>query len=301
MNCMREPQGEGFEAIGDEVGDAVAYFDQVRTADAGSAPRCSAAVARALDRRDRLSRFRSQFHFPQRDGDAEGGPGAQQCLYFVGNSLGLQPKGVRAEVEAHLLSWERRAVEGHFVGDRQWLPIEDSTRDLMAAVVGAEPEEVVCMNTLTVNLHLGMAAFYKPQGKRNKIVVERRCFPSDEYAVQSVVQLHGLDPEEAIVYIDRQAGEEQWCTEDIVRVIEAHVRASTELWPVTMSLLNLANEPFDSLLCWYMQGETIALVMLSGVQYLNGQLFDIASITAAGHRVVCSPISSQAAVCLLIQ
>lgn len=222
--CILGCWNAGFEVIGDARGGAVAYIDKLRATEVGGAARTSAAVARALDKKDRLSCFRSRFHFPQRDGDAECGLGAQRCRYFVGNSLGLQPKGVRAEIEAHLLSWERRAVEGHFVGDRQWLPIEDSTRDLMAAVVGAEPEEVVCMNTLTVNLHLGMAAFYRPRGKRNKIIVEHRCFPSDEYAVQSVVQQHGFDPDEAIVYIERKSGEEQWCTEEIVRLIEEHVR-----------------------------------------------------------------------------
>ena len=193
------PQGEGFETIGDSTGAAAVYIDQVRAADAGGADRSSVRLARALDRKDRLARFRERFHFPQRDGGAESGAGAAACRYFVGNSLGLQPTGVRDEVEAHLLSWERRAVEGHFVGNHQWLPIEDTTRDLMAAVVGAQPEEVVCMNTLTVNLHLGMAAFYRPEGSRNKIMVERRCFPSDEYAVQSVVLQHGLDPDDAIL------------------------------------------------------------------------------------------------------
>ena len=130
------PQGEGFEAIGDSTGAATVYIDQVRAADAGGADRSSVRLARALDRKDRLARFRERFHFPQRDGGAESGAGAAACRYFVGNSLGLQPTGVRDEVEAHLLSWERRAVEGHFVGNHQWLPIEDTTRDLMAAVVG---------------------------------------------------------------------------------------------------------------------------------------------------------------------
>ena len=108
------------------------------------------------------------------------------------------------------------------------------------------------MNTLTVNLHLGMAAFYRPTKRRYKIVVERRCFPSDEYAVQSIVRQRGLEPSDAMIYVDRREGEEQWRTEDI------------------LSLLSR-------------QGDEIALVMLSGVQYLNGQLFDIAAITAAGH------------------
>lgn len=211
----------------------------------------STRLSQELDDRDRLAEYREEFHFPRVAPSA--GAGGAAALYFVGNSLGLQPKAVRAEVEHHLQEWEDRAVEGHFTGPQPWMPIEDSTRSMMASVVGALPEEVVCMNTLSVNLHIGMTAFYRPTDARHKILVERRCFPSDDYAVQSQARIHGYDPQEAIVYFERREGEENWRTEDLVALLER-------------------------------EGDSIALVLLGGVQYLTGELMDIAAITAAAHQ-----------------
>ena len=134
--------------------------------------------ARELDRHDPLSEFRDQFWIPKR------ADGSEQ-LYFCGNSLGLQPKGVKAAVLDELTAWQELAVEGHFKGQRPWLSYNDLLRGPMAELVGAKPQEVVVMNALTVNLHLMMISFYRPRGQRRKILIEQQSFPSDRYAVES--------------------------------------------------------------------------------------------------------------------
>ncbi len=206
----------------------------------------SRAFARALDAQDALAALRSEFWMPKH-GDGE-------ALYFCGNSLGLQPKTVRLRVEEELLSWQTRGVEGHFRGERPWAHTDDFVRKQMARVVGAQTAEVVVMNGLTTNLHLMMIPFYQPTARRFRILIEKKSFPSDLYAVQSQILLRGFKVEDALVEIAPRNGEFTLRTEDILAEIGR-------------------------------LGDSLALVMFSGVQYYTGQLFDMKRITAAGKRV----------------
>ena len=217
------------------------------------------AAARALDAQDPLRHFREQFIFPKPPGSDS--PTSSETIttrktarYFCGNSLGLQPKTVRQAMLNELDHWAEHGVEGHFRGDLPWMHYHKFLTAQTAQLVGALPHEVVVMNTLTVNLHLMMASFYRPSGTRYKIVMEAGAFPSDQYAMESQARWHGLDPEKAIVEIAPRAGEEILRLEDILQTIE--------------------NE-----------GESIALVMFGGVNYYTGQYYDLEKITAAGHRV----------------
>ncbi len=198
-----------------------------------------------LDREDSLRGFREDFLFPQRE---DGGP----VLYFCGNSLGLQPRCVAGFVQEELDSWRELAVEGHFRGERPWTRYHELLRAPLAKLTGALPAEVVAMNTLTVNLHLMMVSFYRPEGRRNRVLIERQPFPSDRYAVESQVRLHGLDPSECIVELG--AGEAD-------RIIDE-------------SLIESFLER---------EGDRIALVLWPGVHYATGQRFDIRRITRAAH------------------
>lgn len=202
--------------------------------------------ARDLDQKDPLRHLRAEFWIPQTD------DGREQ-LYFCGNSLGLQPKSVEAAVQEELDAWKNLAVEGHFKGERPWLSYNEILREPMAELVGATPREVVFMNTLTVNLHLLMISFYRPVGRRNRIVIEAQCFPSDRYAVESQIRLHGLDPAECLVEI---------AADENTRLVE------------------------ESALEAYLdkQGEHVALVLWPGVQYASGQVFDLERIAAAAHK-----------------
>lgn len=201
--------------------------------------------AHEMDKADPLAAYRDQFHIPKtKDGD--------DCLYFCGNSLGLQPKALKEAMSQELLDWQNLGVEGHFQAKNPWLPYHEFLADHLAKLVGAKPSEVVAMNTLTVNLHLMMVSFYRPTQNRFKILIEGHAFPSDQYAVQSQVKFHGFDPKEAIIELHPREGERTIRTEDIEAVIEK-------------------------------EGESIALIMLGGVQYYTGQLFDMARITKAGH------------------
>lgn len=210
-----------------------------------SAYEASLAFAKRMDEQDALRQYREQFYFPQHNG--------QDCLYFCGNSLGLQPKSVQTYLERELEQWRTYGVEGHFRGEHPWMHYHKFLQQQMAHVVGAKESEVVVMNTLTVNLHLLMVSFYRPTQERFKIIMEAGAFPSDQYAVESQVKWHGFDPAEAIVEVAPRAGEETLRTEDIVATIETH-------------------------------GEQTALVMFGGVNYYTGQFFDLATITEAGHR-----------------
>jgi kynureninase len=226
--------------------------------------------AKAADDADPLREFRQRFHFP--NGEAGG-----EAIYFTGNSLGLQPKTTRGYIEQELDDWADLAVEGHFRAKNPWLPYHEFLTEQMARVVGAIPIETVVMNSLTVNLHLMMVSFYRPQGKRTKIVIEKGAFPSDQYAVQSQLKAHAawsssfswpsagdetsrgsVEPPKGgtpnLVELAPREGETTLRTEDIVETIERH-------------------------------GDEIALVMLGGVNYYTGQAFDMGSITEAGHRV----------------
>ncbi len=202
--------------------------------------------ARSLDAQDPLRRYREQFFFPQHHGT--------DVLYFCGNSLGLQPRSVRPALLAELDHWAEHGVEGHFRGEMPWLHYHKFLTEQAARLVGASPHEVVVMNTLTVNLHLMMVSFYRPDRQRFKIVMEGGAFPSDQYAVESQVRSHGFDPATAIVEVVPRPGEDVLRTEDIIEVIEQ-------------------------------EGDSVALVMFGGVNYYTGQFYDLEKITAAAHRV----------------
>jgi kynureninase len=204
------------------------------------------AFAQKSDLHDTLRSYRSQFIFPQH--------GNQDVLYFCGNSLGLQPQAVRQALLAELDQWAEHGVEGHFRGDMPWMYYHKFLTEPSARLVGALPQEVVVMNTLTVNLHLLMVTFYRPTPTRFKIVMEAGAFPSDQYAMESQVRAHGFDPETAIIEVAPRLGEDILRTEDILAVIER-------------------------------EGDSIATVMFSGVNYYTGQFYDLKAIAAAGHRV----------------
>jgi kynureninase len=205
----------------------------------------SLSYARTQDAADRLRPFRYQFHFPEHEGS--------HVLYFCGNSLGLQPKGVEQALMRELEHWRIHGVEGHFRGDMPWMYYHKFLAEQTAHIAGASPEEVVVMNTLTVNLHLMMVSFYRPTRERFKIIMEAGAFPSDQYALESQVRYHGFDPETAIVEVAPREGEEILRTEDIVATIEKH-------------------------------GASTALVMFGGVNYFTGQFFDLPAIVQAGHK-----------------
>ncbi|MFT5165539.1 MAG: kynureninase [Saprospiraceae bacterium] len=205
--------------------------------------------AKRMDAADPLKDFRTRFHLPiQKDGTP--------YVYLCGNSLGLQPKSIRAAIEQELSDWENYGVEGHLHAKNPWLPYHEFLTEAMAKVVGAKPMEVVVMNTLTVNLHLMMVSFYRPTAKRNKILIEYDAFPSDKYAVASQIQFHGYDPEESLIELKSREGEEIIRSEDIEKIIEE-------------------------------QGEEIALIMLGNTNYYTGQFFDMKKITELGHAKGC--------------
>ena len=206
----------------------------------------SLAFAQALDAADPLKSFQDAFHFPQHNGE--------KALYFCGNSLGLQPKSIEKAIQTELDYWKKNGVENWFAGEKPWLSYHAELSDLAAPIVGALPAEVIMMNTLTVNLHLLMVSFYRPTATRYKILMEGGAFPSDQYAVESQVRIHGYDPSVAIVEILPREGEDCLRTEDILQVIE--------------------NE-----------GDTVALVLLSGINYYTGQFYDMPAITQKGHSV----------------
>jgi len=205
--------------------------------------------AAAKDAGDELSVFRSRFHFPRTENGGD-------AVYLVGHSLGLQPVAAPDYVERELEDWRSLGVEGHFEGENPWMSYHEALTDPLARLAGALPEEVVAMNTLTVNLHLMMVSFYRPTPERNRILVEGSAFPSDQYAVASQVAWHGYDPAECVVELRPRKGEETIRTGDIEDLLER-------------------------------EGERIALVLLGGVNYLTGQAFDMEKITRAGHRKGC--------------
>jgi len=202
------------------------------------------ACAQALDAADPLRHFREEFHLPQH-------AGAPQA-YFVGNSLGLQPKRARAHVEEVLDKWANEGVEGHFTGDAQWMRYHELVRDPLADVVGALPHEVVAMNTLTVNLHLMMVSFYQPTIERTAILVEAGSFPSDRYAVESQLKYRGLPPHLTLIEVEPDEADGTLSMEAIARAIAVH-------------------------------GPTLALVLWPGVQYRTGQAFDLKEIARLAH------------------
>ncbi|MGX1930755.1 kynureninase [Flagellimonas sp. 2504JD4-2] len=206
----------------------------------------SLEFAQQLDNQDALSTYRDEFHYPKVNG--------KEVIYFTGNSLGLQPKRTQKFVSDVMQDWKELAVEGHFYAEKPWWDYHERLSKGLAKVVGAKPEEISVMNTLTVNLHLLMVSFYRPSKKRYKILCEEKAFPSDQYMLQSQVRFHRYDPEDAIVEVKKRAGEHFWRKEDILQKIE-------EL------------------------GDELALVLIGGVNYYNGQVFDMQSITQAGRSV----------------
>jgi kynureninase len=202
--------------------------------------------ARRLDASDPLPTLRDAFHIPP----APSGP-YPQAAYFAGNSLGLQPKTAARWVNEELDDWARLAVEGHHQGLRPWVDYHEHAREPLARLVGAMPHEVVAMNSLTVNLHLMMASFYRPSGDRTRIVIEDGAFPSDSYAVRSQAIHHGLDPARTVVRLTPRPGEHHLRTDDVLAHLER-------------------------------DGARVALVLLGGVNYLTGQLMDMPAITKAG-------------------
>ncbi|TDC51153.1 kynureninase [Actinomadura sp. KC345] len=202
--------------------------------------------ARRLDENDPLPALRREFLVPP----APGGT-FEEAAYFAGNSLGLQPRSVAGRLREELDDWARLAVEAHTEGRRPWVAYHELLREPAARLVGALPHEVVAMNSLTVNLHLMMASFYRPAGARTRIVVEDSAFPSDSYAVAGQAVHHGLDPAAAVVRLKPRPGEDNLRTEDVVAFLER-------------------------------EGGTVALLLLGGVNYLTGQLMDMAAITKAG-------------------
>ncbi|WP_460501133.1 kynureninase, partial [Hymenobacter agri] len=204
-------------------------------------------TAATLDAQDPLAAFRQEFHLPP-------GPDGQPCAYFCGNSLGLLPRTARAAVEREFASWEERGVEGHFLGASPWMHYHENLTAATARLVGARPLEVVVMNNLTVNLHLLLVTFYRPTATRYKVLMEGGAFPSDQYALESQARLHGLHPDDVIVELVPRPGEHTLRTEDI----EAKI---AEL------------------------GDSLATIIIGGVNYYTGQLFDMAAITRAGHAV----------------
>ncbi|KAA9331883.1 kynureninase [Adhaeribacter soli] len=204
------------------------------------------SYAQAQDQQDPLRKYREQFYFPQVNG--------RDAVYFTGNSLGLQPKAAKAAIELELEDWANLGVEGHFEGRNPWMHYHEFLTEKAARVVGANPLEVVVMNTLTVNLHLMMVSFYRPTKERFKIITEAGAFPSDQYALETQVKFHGFIPDEAIIEIAPREGEHTLRTEDIINVINANAGS-------------------------------VALIMMGGVNYYTGQAFDMETITKAGHVI----------------
>ena len=201
--------------------------------------------AQELDKRDELSSYRNEFSFPQVN--------EKNVIYFTGNSLGLHSKRAKKYVDEVMTDWENLAVEGHFYAEKPWWDYHERFANPLSKIVGSLPSEVTVMNTLTVNLHLMMVTFYKPTTKRFKILCEAKAFPSDQYMIQSQVKFHGLNPEDAIVEIQRREGEHNIRLEDILAKIEE-------------------------------VGDELALVLIGGVNYYTGQVFDMKTITEAGHK-----------------
>ncbi len=200
--------------------------------------------ARKLDHQDTLKSFRKQFHLPKVKG--------KTTIYFTGNSLGLQPKSVKQSIAQELNDWADLGVEGHVHAKRPWLYYHKFSKKALARLVGAKPTEVVAMNQLTVNLHLMLATFYQPTKERFKIITEAGAFSSDQYAFESQLKFHGIDPSKGLIELKPRAGEFTLRTEDILQAIHDHRK-------------------------------DVALVIFGAVQYYSGQFFNLKEITKAGH------------------
>jgi kynureninase len=202
--------------------------------------------ARQLDAEDPLRSFQDKFHLPLgKDGEPQ--------IYFAGNSLGLMPKSARQIVEQELDDWAKLGVDAHLDAATPWYSYHETLRKPTARLVGAQPHEVICMNSLTVNLHLMMATFYRPTKSRNKILMEEPAFPSDTYAIKTQIVHHGFDPKEALVLARPREGQFTVRQDDIEAALDKH-------------------------------GDQIALVLIAGVNFFTGQLFDIEKITSLAQK-----------------
>jgi kynureninase len=202
--------------------------------------------ARQLDAEDSLRSFREKFHLPL-------GKDGKPLIYLAGNSLGLMPKAARPIIEQELDDWAKLGVDAHLEAKTPWYSYHETLREPIARLVGARPIEVICMNSLTVNLHLMMATFYQPTKSRFKILMEEPAFPSDTYAIKTQIVHHGLDPKDALILARPREGEFTVGTEDIVDLIEKHA-------------------------------DQLAVVMIAGVNFFTGQLFDIKKITSSAQK-----------------
>jgi len=202
--------------------------------------------AKEFDQNDELKSYREKFHFPL---DSKG----NETIYFTGNSLGLQPKQTRDYINQELDDWAKYGVEGHFHAKNPWMPYHEFLTEKLAKVVGAKPLEVVAMNSLTTNLHLLMVSFFRPQGKKRKIIIENNEFPSDIYAVKSQLKFHGLDPEKDLIIAKGKNGSDIIETEDILQLIRDNA-------------------------------DETSMLMFAGVNYYTGQFFDIEAITKECHK-----------------
>jgi len=207
------------------------------------------AFAKALDAADPLAHFRNRFHIPK---DKAG----HDCVYLCGHSLGLQPRTARSSIEKVLKDWAELGVGGHFHGKNPWINYQKVLAEKSAVLVGASASEVAVMNSLTVNLHLMMASFYRPTSQRHRILIEPGAFPSDQYAVKSQIGFHGFDPQLSLLELAPRKGEFCLRDEDVLAFIER-------------------------------EGDEIALILMGGVNYATGQAFDIAAITKAGRGKGC--------------
>ncbi len=212
--------------------------------------RANREFAKVMDNNDVLNDYRARFHIP---------PGRRHrshSVYLCGHSLGLQPRLARDKINAELDYWEQLGVKGHFEAPTPWMSYHEVLTDTMAKIVGAKPEEVVVMNSLTVNLHLMMASFFQPREERGKILMEANAFPSDRYAMVSQLQHHGFDPETDLIEVKPAPDESRVSTDRLLEAIERH-------------------------------GEDVAVVMLGGVSYFSGQCLDIRSLVRAAHDKGC--------------
>lgn len=207
----------------------------------------SLEYARGLDKADELGHFRDQFHIPKQQN-------GEDHIYLCGNSLGLQPKSTKAALEQELEDWAKYGVEGHFHAKHPWMPYHECLTSAMAKVVGGHDDEVVVMNTLSVNLHLLMVSFYRPTKTRFKILIEADAFPSDVYAVESQIAFHGYDAATSCIKVKPREGEHTIRLDDLLEIIAK-------------------------------EGDEIALILIGNTNYYTGQFFDMKTITEAGHKV----------------
>ena len=206
----------------------------------------SRELALELDNKDPLLSYNDKFHFPVQEN-------GNKHIYLCGNSLGLQAKITESFVKQELDDWKALGVEGHFHAQNPWLPYHEFLSESYSKIVGSKKSEVIAMNTLSVNLHLMMVSFYRPNETKNKIIIEGDAFPSDIYAVESHMKHHGIDPSESLIKLRPREGEVIIRLEDIINVIEQN-------------------------------SESVSLIMLGGVNYYTGQLFDMKKITQAAHN-----------------